>query len=195
MAMVKGADKVVKADGFVSTTLKEVMKEMNGAGILVSPLKTVGKTKEAMVSDFMLAIEGIPQGSDEEKKIPVDATKLYNDFVDVIEDKKIGLEKSSVIVEPMKKETDKGEPLVKVKGSRAKEVPPGHSGKKNEFGHIIGSQAAKIDEMLIKGANLKDIVSAISSSIGRVRSHISHLRTVKGLIVEVDSKDIWKIKA
>jgi len=179
MAQVKGIDKLVMAEGFNLNNLKAVIKALNGAEILKSAVKTVGIKKEVIVDSFMKAIESIEQGSELEKKIPTDVVKLYNDYVDVIEDKKVGL--SSSIVGGTKKRD--GEPLVKVKGLRAK----------NEFGHVVGSQAAKIDEMLIKGTNLNDIVSAIGSTKGRVQSHIHHLRTVKGLTVEVD-KDIWIIK-
>ena len=57
------------------------------------------------------------------------------------------------------------------------------SQKWNEFGHRTGSQAAKIDELLLGGAYLVNIASAIGSTIGRVRSHIRPLKKDKGAAV------------
>ena len=178
MAMVKGADKVVKAEGFVLTTLKEVMKAMNGAGILASPLKMVGKTKEVMVSDFMAAIEGVEPGSDEEKKIPAEVIKLYNDFVDVIEDKKVGLDV------PEKGETPA--PVSDKKGVKGK-------AEKSVYGHRLGSESAAIDDALKtggkNGVTIKEIAEQTKLSVGRIKGHLAHLKkTGKAILIEKEDK-------
>lgn len=57
------------------------------------------------------------------------------------------------------------------------------SSKWNRFGHRIGSQAAKIDDLLLNGASLASIAVAIGSTMGRVKGHIRHLENEKGITV------------
>ena len=67
------------------------------------------------------------------------------------------------------------------------------SSKWNRFGHRIGSQAAKIDDLLLEGASLASIAVAISSTIGRVKGHIRHLENEKGIPV-IKKGSIYKIQ-
>lgn len=71
--------------------------------------------------------------------------------------------------------------IKKTAAEKSRESSP--SSKWNQFGHRIGSQAAKIDELLVEGASLTRIALAIDSTIGRVRSHIRHLEIDRGIIV------------
>lgn len=64
--------------------------------------------------------------------------------------------------------------------------------KWNEFGHRKGSQAAKIDELLLVGASISLVAVAIGSTIGRVKSHIRHLEKEKGVTV-TKAGSIYKI--
>lgn len=92
MAMVKGVEKVVGCEGFDLNLLKGTVKKLNEAEVLEKPIKVVAVKKEVLVDAFLKGIESIPEGSDLEKKIPVEAIKLYNDYGEVIDDKKIVLE-------------------------------------------------------------------------------------------------------
>lgn len=92
MTLVKGVEKVVGAEGFDFSLLKEVVKKLNEAGILAKAIKVVAVGKEKLVDDFIKGIEGIPEGGEEEKKIPVEVIKFYNDYVDILGDKKMSLE-------------------------------------------------------------------------------------------------------
>ena len=75
-----------------------------------------------------------------------------------------------------------------------KDIKPSPSSKWNRFGHRIGSQAAKIDDLLLEGASLASIAVAIGSTMGRVKGHIRHLENKKGITVtKVGS--IYKIPA
>jgi hypothetical protein len=67
------------------------------------------------------------------------------------------------------------------------------SSKWNRLGHRIGSQAAKIDDLLLEGASLASIAVAISSTIGRVKGHIRHLENEKGIPV-IKKGSIYKIQ-
>jgi hypothetical protein len=55
--------------------------------------------------------------------------------------------------------------------------------KWNELGHRKGSQAARIDELLLVGASISSMAVAIGSTIGRVKSHIRHLEKEMGITV------------
>jgi len=68
------------------------------------------------------------------------------------------------------------------------------SSKWNQFGHRIGSQAAKIDDLLLYGASLPSIAVAIGSTMGRVKGHIRHLESEKGITME-KMNSIYKIQA
>jgi predicted type IV restriction endonuclease len=54
---------------------------------------------------------------------------------------------------------------------------------RNFLGHKIGSQAAQIDDLLLKGITVDEAAKVIGSTISRVRSHIRHLRNAKGVEV------------
>lgn len=54
---------------------------------------------------------------------------------------------------------------------------------KSRYGHNLGTQAEKLDEILYKGATLKDAAEKIESKITRVQSHIQWLKNVRGLTV------------
>jgi len=66
--------------------------------------------------------------------------------------------------------------------------------KWNEFGHRKGTQAAKIDELLLVDASISSVAVAIGSTIGRVKSHIRHLEKEKGVTV-TKAGSIYKILA
>ena len=91
MALLKGIEKVVEAEGFDLVYLKAKIKELNDAGILEGKVKSVAVTKPVMVDGFLKAIESIPEGSAEEKAIPKDVTVLYNAYVDILEDKVLAI--------------------------------------------------------------------------------------------------------
>ena len=61
--------------------LRTQMGALNKAGILKDKLKTVGVKKDAMVASFLAAVEGIPEGSEEEKKLPDTVVEFYNGIV------------------------------------------------------------------------------------------------------------------
>jgi len=69
------------------------------------------------------------------------------------------------------------------KAMTEKDLKPLISAKWNRFGHRIGSQAARIDDLLLEGASLASIAIAIGSNIGRVKGHIRHLENEKGSTV------------
>ena len=85
-----------------------------------------------------------------------------------------------------KKENGKG------KAKEKKEV------KKNEFNHKVGSQAARLDELLLKGGMaLSEMAKKVGSTDSRVRSHLSHLKA-KGFEVnseKAEDKTVYQLVA
>ena len=94
MAITKGVEKVVGIEGFNFNILKETVKKLNESGVLEKPIKVVAVGKDKLVDEFIKGIESVPPDSEQEKAIPTEAIKLYNDYVEVMENKKIALENS-----------------------------------------------------------------------------------------------------
>ena len=138
MALVKGVEKVVEAEGFDLSFLKEKIKELNDAGILENKVKVVAVSKPVMVDSFLKAIEAIPEGSAEEKAIPKDVTILYNAYVDVLEDK------SLVIPVVVKEGFEVGGPVKKEKI----DIP--RVTKKSIIIDILNAGGGTVDEMAVK---------------------------------------------
>lgn len=61
--------------------LRQEIGNLNKAGVLKEKIKAVGVKKEELVKSFLDAIDSIPEGSEEEKKIPESTIKFYNDIV------------------------------------------------------------------------------------------------------------------
>jgi hypothetical protein len=62
--------------------LREQMGALNATGILEEKLKTVGVKKEVMVDSFLKAVNGVPEGSEEEAKLPDSVVEFYNSIVE-----------------------------------------------------------------------------------------------------------------
>jgi hypothetical protein len=62
--------------------LRVQMGALNETGVLEEKLKTVGVKKEVMVDSFLKAVESIPEGSEEEAKLPDSVVEFYNSIVD-----------------------------------------------------------------------------------------------------------------
>jgi len=148
MALVKGIEKVVAAEGFDLSFLKAKIKELNDAGILENKVKTVAVSKPVMVDSFLKAIEAIPEGSAEEKAIPKDVTVLYNAYVDVLEDKVLAI---PVVVKEIVSEGTEGK----------KEKVTRNGIEKDEFGFRIGSKmnlfAKAISEKSLTMGEVKEL--------------------------------------
>ena len=76
------------------------------------------------------------------------------------------------------------------KGKEKKEV------KVNAFNHREGTQAWRLDDLLVKGGmTLQQLAKKVDSTDSRVRSHISHLKA-KGFEVKsekVDDKMVYQL--
>ena len=159
MAMIKGVDKVVGAEGFDFALLRSMVKALNEAEVLAKPIKAVAVSKPVLVDNFIKGIESVPEGSEEEKKIPAEVVNLYHSYVDVIEDKAVGLETVVGKKESPEKAVKEGKKKVKDKKIK-QEGGPG----KDVYGFRIDSKmhlvALVVEEGGAEGVEVKDIKDA-----------------------------------
>ena len=117
-----------------------------------------------------------------------DMSKLKDETIATLE--KLGVE--------LPKKEKKSEKKENEKKSEKKENEKGEKEDKKVscFGHRQGTQAALMDEMLIKGATYKEMQKQIGCDKGRVDSHLKHLENKKKLFVHRNEKtEVIKVKA
>ena len=90
---MEGIEKITGWEGFDLKVLKVVVKAFNEVGVLEKKIKVVAIKTLDLVEAFITGIEGVAEGSPEEKKIPKECVDLYNIYVDLLEDKKPEKEK------------------------------------------------------------------------------------------------------
>lgn len=194
--------------------LKEAIKALNDSGLLDPKIKTIGVKKEELVKLFTVAVEKLDEdgkGTD----VPEVAVNLFNTiYADQAEtpaepeptaeptpepepeekEEDLGEEKPE---EPKPAKEPKAKKEAKVKEPKpAKEPKPPKEPKApkelSRYGHKVGTQAAKLDDMFFEGTALAAAATALDTPVSRVRNHLQHLRAVKGLKIEL--KDgIYKV--
>ncbi len=131
------------------------------------------------VTAFMAAAEAADAAAEKAKgELPDEVVKAY----DLCKEEK----KAAIEALETTKATEKGK---KTKAKPKKEV------EKSRYGHRIGTEAAALDDLFFKGTTLKDAAEKIKSNVGRVKGHLVHLQTKKGLKVEDNGKGVFKVKA
>lgn len=151
MAKKINYEKIMKMDGFKISDLKEVVKGVNESGA-IKPFGISKLSQIKLVEKFIAAIDSVPENSEEEKKIPDNAINLYNEYMDVAEDKKVAIEFSLAAGEKKKEEGEKE------KGKKSKNVKDKNNVKK--IGVI-----AKIQELITNNPLTEDeIVTALGKT-------------------------------
>jgi hypothetical protein len=64
----------------------------------------------------------------------------------------------------------------------------------NRYGHVLGTQAAALDEAFFEGATYEDAAKAAGVKPGRARHHLNHLKKDKGLTVNEKPEGFFKVK-
>ena len=105
--------------------LRKQIGGLNSSGAIPKKLKAVGIKKDELVKNFLAAVEGIAEGSEEEKKLPDDVVTFYNTIVQG--------------EDPSKEELDKIEADKKKKTTR----PAGPSNEKITYDMV---KAGKTDD-------------------------------------------------
>ncbi|MEE8632453.1 MAG: hypothetical protein V3T10_04005 [Candidatus Bathyarchaeia archaeon] len=72
-----------------------------------------------------------------------------------------------------------------------KKAPPK---EKSRYGHIAGTQAAKLDDAFCGGATYKQASEAAGVKAGRARLHLKHLKDDKGLTVTEKPEGCFTVK-
>ena len=73
---------MLSADFVNGTDLRKMCGSLNKSGVLAEKIKAVGVKKGDLVKLFLDGVDSVPEGSEEEKKIPPDVLKFYNSIVD-----------------------------------------------------------------------------------------------------------------
>ena len=73
---------MLSADFVNGTDLRKMCGALNKSGVLKEKIKAVGVKKGDLVKLFLDGVDSVPEGSEEEKKIPPEVLKFYNGIVD-----------------------------------------------------------------------------------------------------------------
>ena len=173
--------------------LKKMAKDLNsavhesGKAFLEKKIKAVAVTKQGLAEAFDAAVQGIDP--DIINDLPEPIIDFYNaNFA--VEDTTASAaaeaepEKKEEEAPPAKEEKKKAE-KAKKEPKPAKEKKPKKEVELSCFGHQVGSQAAKLDDLLAPGKpiSLKDLSDKSGRSPLGVKSHIKHLQEVKKLTI------------
>lgn len=156
--------KFVNVEVLNKTELQNAVRELMDLNFpQLTKIRIVARKKEQIIEDFIGSVNKLPQDQD----LPELVVRVYNFIVDNCVEKE-GAPKEEKVVE---KEIPKEE--VAEKPKKKKGDPTVY--EKTIFGHRLGSQAAVIDEALINGTTLDELV-ALGCDRGNSRGHINHLK-------------------
>jgi len=68
-----------------ATSVRKEIGALNKCGVLAEKVKAVGVAKKELVESFLKAVESVPEGTEEAKKIPASVIKLYNEIVEGVD--------------------------------------------------------------------------------------------------------------
>jgi hypothetical protein len=182
--------------------LKKAAQVMNdamvaeGVPLIEKKLKTTAIKKEDLVRDFAQAVNDIPD--DKIDKLPDSAYQVYQSLFTEADaaaategaapaDAAETAAEAAAAAAPAEGEKKKGKKEKKAKEPKEKKErkPPTPPVKeKNKYGHVINTQASKIDECLEKGGTLEELGKASETNSGRVLRHIKHLKNDKKVTIE-----------
>lgn len=210
---------IAELKGAISELNKSEVVEANE----IAKIKTIGKGKEELFKLFAETVEKVPDdqtgnlpdkvvefymthvnpiedepgesNESEGEENPKEEESEMKKPVEKKKEEKKPVPKAKKVEEkkPVKKTaTPKKEEKKPVKKTEKKPVPKKEV-KKDLFGYKIGSQANLIDEALLKGATVKEMVKACGSTESRVRSHLYTLTKLKGFKLTIcDGKYTYK---
>jgi hypothetical protein len=190
------------------TQLKKAVKDLNDSGLLTVKVKLVAVSKETLLAGFTSAMENIlNKNPDKVDSIPDSSAEMWNElFADeateegteeveegaeeVEEEKTEEVEEKPVATKPApkeKKEKPPKEPKPPKEKKEKKEV------QKSRYGHLIGTQAAALDDMFFEGVAVADAAAKLNTTPLRVRNHIQHLKDKRGLKFTV-TEGVYKVE-
>lgn len=159
-------------DQIDSAKLKSACVELNtfieeGEVEGVDKIRTTGVKNEKVLEDFVTAVKAVAK-ADRGDDLPEGVILMSNEIFAKPTGK-----------EPAKAKKDK------------KKAPPK---EKSRYGHIAGTQAAKLDDAFHGGATYKEAAEAAGVKAGRARLHLKHLKEDKGVTVTEKPEGTFKIK-
>lgn len=137
--------------------------------------KSTKKTKKKTKPDPNI------ESKKEEKKTEPESKK---------EEKKTKTKKATKPPVTKKKAKDEPAPEKKVKAAeKAKETPKKGTSEIDALGARLGSGTSKINDMLLKGADVKDIAKKVDTPLGRVKNHVYALMKREDKNYKIEKKD------
>jgi len=140
----------------------------------VDLIRTTGVEDEQLFEDFketVKAISKIGRGNDMPAPVIEFANAVFAGGKEKAKDKKT----------KEKKTKDKTKP-----------APPQR--ETNRYGHVVGTQAASLDEAYFAGATYEEAAKAAGVKLGRAKGHLRHLKKDKGLTVVEKPEGFFKVK-
>lgn len=194
---------MVEMAGIKFKDLREAVVALNEWEDSPRKIKLIGNTKEQILADFRAVMDEI---EDVDGKFPGPKTSLayYNVIVDLEEKGEKAAEKAEKAAEKATKKESKeeGEKVVKEKPAKEKVVKEKKVAKKappkdvvlSPLGHRVPSQAAEIDDLLVKGATKEDFIAA-GLAWPRTYMHITHFaKEHDNCKIEKDEAGVYKAK-
>ncbi len=174
--------------------LNEIAADLEQFGYV--KIKTIGVKNADLAAAFVEAVLKVPD--DQKGDLPEVVIELYNEIATGGdgggEQKAEEAEKAAPAEGAEKPEAEKPE---KVKAEKSKKEkppkdpnapkrPPPPKGELTTWGHVKGTQAGNIDEVLQdgEGHSLQEIAEKVNCSIVRVKRHLVHLKSDRGLPFE-----------
>jgi hypothetical protein len=186
---------------FKFNDLKAQVKVINESGLIETPIKLFGVSKDSLVEQFATAVESLSECG---KEIPGSVVEFFNEiFADEAEpgeevEPSENPTPTTDKIEPEDKggttvaNVDTGETEEKVKPKPAPKRKPSKA-PKSRYGHKMNTQSAKMDDMFWEGAKTEDVAELLGVKNTRVIAHLQHLKRDKGLTVVKDDNGVYKV--
>lgn len=147
------------------------------------------KIAEAQEKGRSIVLNNAPTKKEKTKK-STKKTKKKTEPESKKEEKKTKTKKATKPPVTKKKAKDEPAPEKKVKAAeKAKETPKKGTSEIDALGARLGSGTSKINDMLLKGADVKDIAKKVNTPLGRVKNHVYALMKREDKNYKIEKKD------
>lgn len=164
------------------------------------------KFEEISVDELKEKVEELNDWLAEEEVEDVDLIRttgvededLYSSFIETVKalhKMNRGNDMPAPVIEFANKVFSGGKEKKEKKGKdkpKKKSAPPQR--ETNRYGHVIGTQAAALDEAFFAGATYEEAAKAAKVKLGRAKGHLRHLKKDKGLTVVEKPEGFFKVK-
>ena len=198
-----------KLEDIKSKELQTAAKAINESGLLGDvKIRIVGTGKEALLKDFTEKFDGIlyKEGSDDPDPVATkelaEKAKVAVDFYNAVysdegnepaPEPEPEKKEEAKTEEPKKrgrpkKEKAEGDKPAEPKEKKPRERMPIQDLPRSRYGHLIGTQAAAIDDALWEGGTLDEIAEKCTCKKFRIQSHLKHIKDKRPTLTLTETK-------